>query len=91
MTMAEQNEAKRSKQSTIRSKNDNQPDRNDGDLPCDGRQPLSTAAEARTSTPPPPEEGLDEMTNYTTLQVNSILKLLKFLPSAGLPSAGSYY
>jgi hypothetical protein len=44
-TIAKQNEAKRSKQSTIRSKNDNQPDRNGDDLPCDGRQPLSAAAD----------------------------------------------
>jgi hypothetical protein len=49
MTMAKQNEANRSKQSTIRSKNDNQPDRNGGDLPCDGRQPLSTAANPKNS------------------------------------------
>ena len=43
MTMAKQNEANRRKQSTIPSKNDNQPDRNGGDLLCDGRQPLSAA------------------------------------------------
>ena len=43
--MAKQNKANRSKQTTIRSKNDNQPDRNGGDLPCAGRQPLSAAAD----------------------------------------------
>jgi hypothetical protein len=43
MTMAKQNVANRRKQSTIPSKNDNQPDRNGGDLVCDGRQPLSAA------------------------------------------------
>jgi hypothetical protein len=43
MTMAKQNEANRRKQSTLPSKNDNQPDRNGGDLLCDGRQPLSAA------------------------------------------------
>jgi hypothetical protein len=56
MTMAKQNEANRSKQSTIRSKNDNQPDHNGGDLPCDGRQPLSTAAD-----PPNPPSSIFEV------------------------------
>jgi hypothetical protein len=56
MKMAKQNEANRSKQSTIRSKNDNQPDRNGGDLPCDGRQPLSTAAD-----PPNPPSSIFEV------------------------------
>jgi hypothetical protein len=36
--------ANRSKQSTIRSNSGNQPDRNGGNLLCDGRQPLSEAA-----------------------------------------------
>jgi hypothetical protein len=56
MMMAKQDKTHRSKQSTIRSKNDNQPDRNGGDLPCDGRQPLSTAAD-----PPNPPSWIFEV------------------------------
>jgi hypothetical protein len=45
MAMAKQNQATRSKQSTIGFKNDNQPDRNGGNFPCDDRWPLSAAAD----------------------------------------------
>jgi hypothetical protein len=48
MTMAKQNEANRRRR-TIPSKNDNQPDRNGGDLLCDGRQPLSVALDPPNS------------------------------------------
>jgi hypothetical protein len=51
MTMVKQNKANRSKQSTIPSKNDNQPDHNGDDLSCDRRQPLSTAVDP--PNPPP--------------------------------------
>jgi hypothetical protein len=50
MTMVKQNEANRRKQSTIPSKNDNQPDRNGGDLLCDGRQSLSAALDPLNPT-----------------------------------------
>jgi hypothetical protein len=54
--MAKQNKANRSKQTTIWSKNDNQPDHNGGDLPCEGRQPLSAAAD-----PPNPPSSIFEV------------------------------
>jgi hypothetical protein len=48
--------SKRSKQSPIPSKNNNQPDRNGGDLPCGGRQPLNEAAD-----PPNPPSSIFEV------------------------------
>jgi hypothetical protein len=56
MTMGKQNEANRRKLSAIPSKNDNQPDRNGGDLLCDGRQPLSAALD-----PPNPPSSIFEV------------------------------
>jgi hypothetical protein len=48
MTMAKQkkkqNEANKANKARSGEKNNNQPDRNGGDLPCDGRQPLKAAA-----------------------------------------------
>ena len=53
---AEEETTKQSKQTILRSKNNNQPDRNGGDLPCGERQPLNAAAD-----PPNPPSSIFEV------------------------------
>ena len=60
MTMAKQkkkqNEANKANKAQSGEQNNNQPDRNGGDLPCGGRQPLNAAAD-----PPNPPSSIFEV------------------------------
>jgi hypothetical protein len=55
-TKEKQNEANKANKAQSGEKNNNQPDRNGGDLPCDGRQPLNAAAD-----PPNPPSSIFEV------------------------------
>jgi hypothetical protein len=54
-TKEKQNEANKANKARSGEKNNNQPDRNGGDLPCDGRQPLKAAA----NPPNPPSSSFE--------------------------------
>jgi hypothetical protein len=62
-TMKKPNEANKANKAQFGAKDDNQPGHNDGDLPSDGRQPLSAAAD-----PPNPPSSIFEVVDVVENQ-----------------------